>query len=80
MEESANSLMRLPEDPEASKRKAFMVADIIFSILFLLSFILVLAMSIYNFCKFRNMVNLPNVLVVIMILCTLLSKLFILCF
>ena len=52
-----------------------MVADIVFAILFLISFTLVLALSIYNFCKFPNMVNLPNVLVVIMILMTLLSKL-----
>ena len=66
----------MPRDPGASKRQAFMVADIVFAILFLISFTLVLALSIYNFCKFPNMVNLPNVLVVIMILMTLLSKLF----
>ena len=50
------------------------INEIVFSIFFALSFVLVLGMSIYNFCHFPNMINLPNLLVVILLLITLLSK------
>ena len=59
---------------EPEERQPFVIADIVFSCFFALSFILVLAMSVYNFCHFPNMVNLPNVLVVILLLLLLLSK------
>ena len=50
------------------------VSDICFSLVFALCFVLLLAMSIYNFCHFKNMINLPNILVVVLLLTTLLSK------
>ena len=62
-------------DYDEEQREFYFIADIVFSICFALSFVLVLAMSIYNFRTFTNMINLSNVLVVIFLLLTLLSKL-----
>ncbi len=60
-------------DP-ANSQSLVTIFDIIFSVLFGISFIFVLTFSIKNFCFITNMRNLPNILYVVLILMTLLSK------
>ena len=58
----------------SQSHKVDIISDICFSLVFAVCFVLLLAMSIYNFCHFKNMINLPNILVVVLLLTTLLSK------